>query len=198
MSIVDPANQHQILAAIPAAVKCANWAGSDVEISGVEKSARVVDIGGGISIAYITPKSEECCGNKYGVVIWHNGCGVLSVRWQSKRLEKYKLIFFSGGPWIDYLIDAAKKQVKKSAPLPLERKQSTPASSTKVISTEMTPAEFSAGLKALGWTANDFQRMADVEVATVRYWLAGREPIPGWTRKFIGMALITKGLGAAD
>ena len=52
----------------------------------------------------------------------------------------------------------------------------------------MTPEEFEAALKSLGWKQSDFCRMADVDKNTPSRWMNGITPIPGWARKFLEMA----------
>lgn len=52
----------------------------------------------------------------------------------------------------------------------------------------MTPEEFEAALKALGWKQSDFCRMADVDKNTPSRWMSGKTPIPGWAARFLEMA----------
>lgn len=53
----------------------------------------------------------------------------------------------------------------------------------------MTPDEFQTALDQLGWKQSDFCRMAGVDKNTPSRWLKGTTPIPGWTPRFLGMAL---------
>ncbi|UVE64763.1 hypothetical protein L2Y90_12985 [Burkholderia pyrrocinia] len=53
----------------------------------------------------------------------------------------------------------------------------------------MTPDEFQTALNQLGWKQADFCRMAGVDKNTPSRWLKGATPIPGWTPRFLGMAL---------
>jgi transcriptional regulator with XRE-family HTH domain len=52
----------------------------------------------------------------------------------------------------------------------------------------MTPEEFEASLKILGWKQSDFCRMADVDKNTPSRWMNGITPIPGWAARFLAMA----------
>ncbi|MES2024482.1 MAG: hypothetical protein V4448_02890 [Pseudomonadota bacterium] len=52
----------------------------------------------------------------------------------------------------------------------------------------MTPEEFEAALKSLGWKQSDFCRMADVDKNTPSRWMNSITPIPGWAAKFLAMA----------
>ncbi|CAL63133.1 Conserved hypothetical protein, putative lambda repressor-like protein [Herminiimonas arsenicoxydans] len=52
----------------------------------------------------------------------------------------------------------------------------------------MTPEEFDAALKQLGWKPADFCRLADVHRNTVSRWVNGLVPIPGWAKRFLAMA----------
>lgn len=52
----------------------------------------------------------------------------------------------------------------------------------------MTPDEFDAALKELGWKQSDFCRIADVDKNTPSRWMNGLTPIPGWAVKFLEMA----------
>jgi DNA-binding transcriptional regulator YiaG len=52
----------------------------------------------------------------------------------------------------------------------------------------MTPEEFDAALKQLGWKPVDFCRLADVHRNTVSRWVNGPVPIPGWANRFLAMA----------
>ena len=52
----------------------------------------------------------------------------------------------------------------------------------------MTPDEFDAALKRLGWKQSDFCRMADVDKNTPSRWRNGIAPVPGWAVKFLEMA----------
>jgi DNA-binding transcriptional regulator YiaG len=52
----------------------------------------------------------------------------------------------------------------------------------------MTPNEFEAALKHLGWKPADFCRLADVHRNTVSRWVNNQVPIPGWARRFLEMA----------
>lgn len=58
----------------------------------------------------------------------------------------------------------------------------------------MTPEEFDAALKQLGWKPADFCRLADVHRNTVSRWTNGSVPIPGWANRFLAMALEIKRL----
>jgi DNA-binding transcriptional regulator YiaG len=53
----------------------------------------------------------------------------------------------------------------------------------------MTPEEYAAALKQLGWKPVDFCRMSDVHRNTVSRWTNSQVPIPGWARRFLTMAL---------
>jgi len=59
----------------------------------------------------------------------------------------------------------------------------------------MTPDEFSASLKRLGWKQSDFCAMADVDKSTPSRWVKGQTPIPGWAVKFLEMAEAIKRMG---
>ena len=52
----------------------------------------------------------------------------------------------------------------------------------------MTPEEFEAALKELGWKQADFCRMAGVDRNTPSRWMRGITPIPEWARRFLEMA----------
>lgn len=52
----------------------------------------------------------------------------------------------------------------------------------------MTPEEFEAALKSLGWKQSDFCKMADVDKNTPSRWMNGITPIPGWAARFLAMA----------
>lgn len=43
----------------------------------------------------------------------------------------------------------------------------------------MTPAQFRAALKALGWSQAEAARQMQAKYRTVRGWAAGRSPVPG-------------------
>lgn len=58
----------------------------------------------------------------------------------------------------------------------------------------MTPEEFDAALKELGWKQSDFCRMADVDKNTPYRWMKGATPIPGWAASYLAMALEIKRL----
>lgn len=57
------------------------------------------------------------------------------------------------------------------------------------VTQAMTPEEYAAALKQLGWKPVDFCRLADVHRNTVSRWTNNQVPIPGWARRFLAMAL---------
>lgn len=56
----------------------------------------------------------------------------------------------------------------------------------------MTPQEFAAALKVLGWKQSDFCKMADVDKNTPSRWMNEITPIPGWAARFLAMAMEIK------
>jgi hypothetical protein len=58
----------------------------------------------------------------------------------------------------------------------------------------MTPDEFLSVLDQLGWKQSDFCRMARLSRNTPGRWLTGVTRIPGWTERFLAMALEIKRL----
>jgi len=56
------------------------------------------------------------------------------------------------------------------------------------IGSAMSPEEFEAAIKDLGWKPSDFCRMADVHRNTVSRWMNRQAPIPGWASRFLAMA----------
>jgi hypothetical protein len=58
----------------------------------------------------------------------------------------------------------------------------------------MTPDEFLSALDQLGWKQSDFCRMARLSRNTPGRWLTGVTRIPGWTERFLAMALEIKRL----
>ncbi|MFV9474671.1 hypothetical protein ACM5Q9_09655 [Advenella sp. RU8] len=58
----------------------------------------------------------------------------------------------------------------------------------------MTPEEFTTALQSLGWSQNDFCRMAGLNKSTPSRWMGGDTAIPAWVPKFLGMTLEVKRL----
>lgn len=58
----------------------------------------------------------------------------------------------------------------------------------------MTPEEFEADLKVLGWKQSDFCRMTDLDKNTPSRWKNERTAIPGWVPSYLGMAKKVKEL----
>ncbi|GEM_PF-2272368 len=53
----------------------------------------------------------------------------------------------------------------------------------------LTPDEFKAALRQLGWKQADFARKAGLSHPTPSRWVAGEVPIPEWAEAFLGMAI---------
>jgi hypothetical protein len=60
----------------------------------------------------------------------------------------------------------------------------------------LTPDQFDAALKALGWKATDFCRKAGVVPNTAWRWRKGHAPIPLWVGEYLRAVLAIQDLHA--
>lgn len=58
----------------------------------------------------------------------------------------------------------------------------------------LTPEEFAAMLKELGWKQSDFARKTGLTPQTPSNWATGGAPIPLWVRAYLGAMLDIKRL----